>query len=262
LRTVLLRHFDMLADYTDADFFRLSSLLEWLSKHPASNLYPRQLPVPGLDSKWLEQRTALVSSLLTALRGEDADAGGQDFYARCGLKAPPVLLRLRVLDQALRQRFGGLCDISAPIEELMRLDLPAKRVLVVENLQSALALPDLLGAVVFTALGKSVSLLASLPWVRATQVHYWGDIDTHGLHILHHARTHLPEVRSILMDEFTLLSHQVLWSEEPTQYGAEDLDMLDAAERWLYRDLKRHRWGYNVRLEQERIDWNAVIRAL
>src|SRR5690606_20712044 len=49
-----------------------------------SNLYPRQLPVPGLDSKWLEQRTALVSSLLTALRGEDADAGGQDFYARCG----------------------------------------------------------------------------------------------------------------------------------------------------------------------------------
>src|SRR5262249_21716141 len=52
----LLRHFDALADYSEQDFARLMSVLAWLDDHPPSGLFPRQLPIAGLDSKWLESR--------------------------------------------------------------------------------------------------------------------------------------------------------------------------------------------------------------
>ena len=47
------RYFDVLADYGDADFHRLAEMLDWIANHRQSDLYPRQLPVSGLDSKWL-----------------------------------------------------------------------------------------------------------------------------------------------------------------------------------------------------------------
>lgn len=46
------RFFEVLADYSDADYRRLMEMLEWINIHPKSNLYPRQIPVAGADSKW------------------------------------------------------------------------------------------------------------------------------------------------------------------------------------------------------------------
>jgi len=74
--------------------------------NPQSNLYPRQLPVAGLDSKWLETRTALIGGLLTALR--DSEAEQADFHDLCGLKRPPQLTRLMILDESLRAHTGGI----------------------------------------------------------------------------------------------------------------------------------------------------------
>jgi hypothetical protein len=117
--------------------------------------------------------------LLATLQGADADVEGRDALTRCGFKRPSVLLRLRVLDPVLRQHFGGLCEICAGVDELAQMVLPASRILVVENLQSALALPDLPQTIAFASLGKGVGLLAHIPWVRSASIDYWGDIDTH-----------------------------------------------------------------------------------
>ena len=95
--------------------------------------------------------------------------------------------------------------------------------LIVENLQTGLALADLPGAVAFLALGYGVDLLSQLPWVGASSCTYWGDIDTHGYAILSRARSHLPHLRSILMDEQTLLAYRPLWTTEPSQHGAHQL---------------------------------------
>ncbi|MBJ7309729.1 DUF3322 domain-containing protein [Rugamonas sp. CCM 8940] len=254
------RLFGVLADYADADFQRLLDLLAWLLAHPRSGLYPRQLPLAGIDSKWMEQRRGVLVDLLAALReAADQDA---DFYALSGLRRPPVQLRMRVLDARLRARLGGLGDVTAPVEELARLALPVSVVLIVENLQTGLALADLPGTVAFMGLGYGVDLLAQLPWIAPARGLYWGDIDTHGYAILQRARGHLPGLASVLMDQATLLRCAPLWTDEKVQHGAADLAALTVAESLVYRGLKEQRWRPNLRLEQERIDWDFAWTAL
>jgi hypothetical protein len=260
LSSSLPRYFDVLADYEAADFQRLEAMLGWLEANPQSNLYPRQLPVAGLDSKWLETRTALIGGLLTALRG--SEAGQADFYDLCGLKRPPQLTRLMILDESLRAHTGGIRDLSAPVAELAGLNLPVSRVYIVENLQTGLAFGDLPGSVVFVRLGYGVDALAKLPWVSRAECVYWGDLDTHGLRILSRVRALLPRVSSILMDEQTLLAHRALWGEEAEQSSDAELPALSADEQLLYQRLKKHHWDVNVRLEQERIPWDYAWESL
>lgn len=256
----LARYFDLLADWDAAEIQRLELLLAWLENNPRSNLFARQLPIPGIDSKWLEGRMILIADLLAALK---EDTGGDlDFYRLSGLKQPPHIIRLFILDEELRQRVGGLRDISARPEELARLDLPVSRVYIVENLQTGLAFDDCPGSVVFMGLGYGVGTLARLPWVMRARCTYWGDLDTHGLAILSRARLQLPHLESALMDEHTLLHHHDLWVPENPQYGAAELPLLTPAEQSLYSGLKQQRWGVNVRLEQERIAWSYAWNVL
>lgn len=256
----LARHFDVLADYAGEDFERLERVLTWLEVNPHSNLFPRQIPVLGLDSKWLETRTGLVAGMLTALRG--GQALETDFYEVCGLKRPPQLTRLLILDETLRARSGGVRDLSAPAAELAGLNLPVDRVYIVENLQTGLAFGDLPDSALFLRLGYGVDVLARLPWVSRAECVYWGDLDTHGLRILSRVRAILPHVASILMDEETLLAHKTLWGEETEQASDVELPTLTENEQLLYRRLKQHHYGTNVRLEQERIPWGYAWKSL
>jgi hypothetical protein len=256
----LARYFDLLADWDVAEIQRLEDLVAWLDANPLSNLYARQLPVAGIDSKWLEGRKMLIADLVATLKADDG--GDLDFYRLCGLKPLPHIVRLFILDQGLRQRTGGLRDISARPEELATLDLPASRVYIVENLQTGLAFEDHPGSVVFMGLGYGVGALARLPWVMRAQCTYWGDLDTHGLAILSRARLKLPQLESALMDEHTLLCHRDLWVSEQPQYAAPELPLLTPTEQSLYSGLKQQRWGVNIRLEQERIAWNYAWNVL
>lgn len=253
LAATLPRYFDQLADYEEQDYRRLVDMLAWLERHPASHLYPRQLPVAGLDSKWLEQRKGLLADLVDTMRGESSPQG--DFFQRCGLRTLPQLVRLRVLDDSLRQRLGGLGDVSAPWENLAALDLPVSNVFIVENLQTGLAFEDIPGSIVIMQLGYGVDVLGRLPWLTSARCCYWGDIDTHGFAILNRARSYLSGLQSVLMDEATLRSHQDLWVEEKMQHNADDLPLLTGAEQAVYQGLKRNTWGQQVRLEQERVGW-------
>ncbi|MDR2012726.1 MAG: DUF2220 family protein [Rhodanobacter sp.] len=254
------RHFDVLADYGEADFRRLGEMLDWIDANPDSNLYPRQLPIAGLDSKWLEGRKGLLSDLVAALQQDTST--GLNFYQRCGLKAPPPLVRMRVLDHALRARIGGISDICAPVEDLANIDFPVSHVFIVENLQTGLAMSDLPGAVVFMGLGYHVDVLARLPWIACARCLYWGDLDTHGFAILHRARAYLPGAQSVLMDQDTLFSHKTLWVNEKEQHPAAELTLLTEAEQQVYQGIKQQQWGQNIRLEQERIDWGTAWNAL
>ena len=90
---------------------------------------------------------------------------------------------------------------------------------------------------------------------------YWGDIDTHGFAILNRLRHHLPHARSMLMDRATLLDHRDHWTTESSPTAA-TLDRLDQAESALYADLVSDAYGRSVRLEQERISFAAVEKAV
>ena len=254
------RLFNVLADYPNTDFDRLTATLDWLEQHPDSGLYLRQLPIPGLDTKWIEARTAVLAELLCRVTGRTGIPG--DFHTLCGLRRPAPRVRMRVLDLALRARMGGLGDVTVSIDDLERLDIAPDHVLIVENLQTGLALGELPGTVAFMALGYGAELLARLSWVRGARCFYWGDIDTHGFAILSHLRAQLPTARSLFMDEPTLLTHRSLWTSEASQHAAQTLPHLAPMEQALYHALKLHKLGSAVRLEQERISWDIAWPAL
>lgn len=252
---VLSRHFEWLARAPQEEVERLTKMVTWLLEHPASGLYPRQIPLAGMDSKWLEHHQVLTSSLLAVLRPGNSG----NWLEACGLRPlPEKVVRLRLLDPELRARLGGLGDLSLPWKELEGWRLPVRRVFIVENLQSALAFHDLPGSLVFMALGYDVQGLGRLPWLSGLPCICWGDIDTHGLAILARLRKVLPQVVSLMMDEETLLYQRDLWVEEPQQNPASELAELTETEADLYRGLKEQRWGQNVRLEQERIAWDRA----
>ena len=260
----LARHFDVLADYGADDFARLVSMVTWLAANPNSGYYLRQLPVIGLDTKWLEKRTGLVVDLLKLMRTVDdsADAGVEGFHAICGLLKPTHRIRIRILCPTLRTQLGGLRDIEAPVEELAELPIEPKSVLIVENQETGVALPDLEGVVAVMKLGNAVSALALLPWLHDRPSIYWGDLDTHGLAILSRARHHLPLLRSLLMDEATLLENKSLWGQEPSQHPDAGLPNLTASERAVFDGLKGNVWGHKVRLEQVRLPWRSSVEAV
>ena len=252
--------FGVLADYPAQEFERLLSLLEWLAANPASNLYVRQVPVQGLDTKWIEQRAGVVTSLVRALWPERE---GTSLHEVCGFRKPPYRVRVRMLCPLLRERVGGLCDIEAPIDELARLPIEPEAVVIVENRETGLALPDISGAVAIMGLGHAASVLGALTWTQTGKTAvYWGDIDTHGYAILSKARRILPGLRSVLMDEATLLSARSLWGHEPMQCADVDTEYLLDDERATYEGLRSQAWGVNVRLEQERLPWGVSVRAV
>ncbi|MBY0544158.1 MAG: hypothetical protein K2Q14_01250 [Gammaproteobacteria bacterium] len=255
-------YFDLLADYSELDFVRLCDLLHWLIAHPKINLYPRQLPISGLDSKWLEGRKKIVLDLFAAIRGEIIH--NNDFFACCGLKEPPRLIRMRILDHHLCQNIGGLTDFSAPLEDIARLNIDVKKVIIVENLQTGLALEDMPNTIVFMGLGYAVDIFQHIPWMKQVSCYYWGDIDTHGFAILNCARQYLPHLQSILMNNATLQHCTSLWGAENKPHSLTGLIYLTEEEQMFGESLKAQpgRMGQHIRLEQERIPWEYVSGVL
>ncbi len=254
------RYFPFLADALDSDIQKLIAVLSWLQANPASQLYIRQLPIKGVDTKWLGNHKKLISELLTCLHALESESG--DFYAITGIRREPARIRMRILDDSLRKLCGGLGDITAPVDELKNLNLPVKRIYIVENIQTGLAFNDIPGAVVIMGLGYSVDLLAQIPWVKQSQSFYWGDIDTHGFAILGRAKASLPHITSIFMDEQTLLMHKSLWVHENKPSKSIDASCLTGDEKEMYKKLLENKWGSQVRLEQERLSWEYVWQCI
>jgi hypothetical protein len=255
-------HFEILASWHDDDLLRLVSLLKWFDTNPRSGLYLRQIPVHGIDTKWIDlQRRGVVSDILRRIRGqvpvsEDETLPSElDFYDRCGLLRPPSPFRLLLLSPELRRSVGNLRDFQAPLEQVRSLDLAPSRALVVENLETAYCLPDFPGTVAFVGLGNAVSLASTMPWMKDVSVTYWGDIDTHGFTILARARKVFGKVTSTLMDETTLKTFLDRSIPEPVQSFSADVAHLSVAEAAVYRGLLDGTWGRSLRLEQERMDW-------
>jgi len=241
LRSSLPRYFDLLADASDSEIDGIGRALDWLDSHSTSELYLRQLPISGIDTKWLESRLGMI-----------ADLWGTPVEFR----RPPLIARVRILDTNLSRAIGGLSDISAPVDQLAALAIEPARVWIVENLQTGLAFGSLAGSVVFMGLGYGVSVLSSIPWMTHAECVYWGDIDTHGFSILSRARSVIPNLRSALMDEQTLLRHRDMWVEEPNPCDLSEAPLLTPDEQKVFTALHQNLWTTRLRLEQERVAWD------
>lgn len=246
---------DWMGSARPEDYARFVSVVDWLTANPKSGLWLRQLPVRGLDTKWVEANIGPLRHVLARRLGRDASG---PFAELAGLATDAPRRRVRMLDPTLRSIIGGLEDITISLHALARLELPVRVALVVENQQTALAFSDMPGAMLFVGGGFAATELREVAWLQRVPVLYWGDIDNAGFAILHALRAHLPQVRSVLMDEETLLRHRPMWTGDDSRSGAV-LSRLTPDEQDIYCKLGAAAWGPAVRLEQERIDWEWAV---
>lgn len=236
------RYWNSLADN---DFDRLLATVRWLRQNPNSGLLIRQLPIPGVDTKWLGTHRTAVTALAVPLGVPE----------HLGLRERELLRAVVIADPALRQ---GLPRIfAAPDRELAGLDLAASQVLVVENLQTLEALPDVPSTVAVFGWGDHATAVARFPWVQnASRVIYWGDLDADGFDILARFRAECP-CESLLMDQASVER----WRDLAVPHSAEgsvDMAWLTETERAALDVLQRK----GLRLEQERIPMGAAVELL
>ena len=238
---------------------RLLAVCAYFLRNPAPGRYLRELDIPGVDSKFVEQHRRILREMLDILLPEDAvdrtvtNLAGAGFERRFGLRYDEPLVRLRLLDPALAAPFG-LNDLSIPLSQFLTCNLPGRRVFITENKINGLSFPPVADALVIFGLGYGVQAIKDADWLREREIFYWGDIDTHGFGILSQLRGYFPQVRSMLMNRETLLAFRHLWvSEEAGKRCLAELAHLDEAERRLYETLRGNALGEHIRLEQERI---------
>lgn len=241
-----------------ADWSQFLATVAWIDQNQTPGMYLRQVDVPGVDTKFIERHKGILTDLLDQqLDTGRIDPAARDFEARFRFRHKPGYVRFR----CGRLADTGFTELSVRADEFTSPPPDITRAYIVENEITYLAFPLAPDAIVILGGGYAVPVLESLAWLPALDVSYWGDIDTHGFAILNRLRHHVPHARSILMDRPTLLAHRNQWVREPTPTSAA-LDLLNPEEQSLYRALAAAEFAPAVRLEQERISFSAIDRAL
>ena len=235
---------------------KLLATVRWIDERQAPGMYLRQVDLPGVDTKFIEHHQGVLAELLDLQLSPDRiDADATGFAGRYRFRRKPGYVRFR------SPGFGGFSELSVRVDEFAAPPSGTRRAYVVENEITYLAFPLPGDAIVIFGGGYAVDVLEPLGWLTDLVLVYWGDIDTHGFAILNRLRHRFGHARSMLMDRATLLAHRGQWVTEPRPTAA-TLDLLDAEEAELYRDLVAGALGPSVRLEQERIRFAAIEQAM
>lgn len=233
----------------------LLAVAAWFIAHPRADIFIRQIDLPGIDSKFIEQHKTQMSALLdTLLPASAIEATAKTFEQRYGLRFDQHLIRFRLLDAAIA--INGYTDLTLPLQDFCRLALPLETVFVTENKINGLTFPAYPKAMVIFALGYGVGSLSEVDWLHSKRIIYWGDLDTHGFAILSRLRETFPQVESMLMDSATLASNLELCGTEPSSL-AQPPAHLTASEHDAFNALTPAD-GEALRLEQERIPYSQL----
>ena len=227
---------------------------QYFIETPKPNLYLRQLPIE-IHTKFIEENNALIQSLLDYLIPDHIRSVTQKRFAeRYFLKYDEPLIRIRMLDIDLN-RFGNFSDISIPLSDFEKLDMPASNILITENKMNFLTLPSTPSTIaVWSGGGFNVSYLKNVQWLKEKHILYWGDIDEHGFQILHQLRRYYPNTQSIMMD-YKTFEHFSEFSVAGARNKSEQLSLLNGEEHKLFERLKLIDKN---RLEQEKISQGYV----
>ena len=239
-----------------ADWESILKVCQYFKQNPKPNLYIRELPIK-VHTKFIEQNQGLIKELLNILISEHISYEEKEFEKRFNLKYDEPLVRFKILDKSIAEKFfSGLDDIAIPISQFESLKLPVNKVLVVENkttLYTTLTLPKMNNTIAIFGSGYNVTNLKNVKWLENLELLYWGDIDVQGFEILSQFRAYFPKSKSIFMDKPTF---DLFFEDDkgiPSKISTE-LN-LNNDEKELYNILIINNW----RLEQEKIPYNYVV---
>lgn len=236
------------------------ALMPQLTQGCGSGCYLRALPVTGTHTKFLEANVPFLERALDFVYdGKVLESGG--LIPWLDVREPPRgWLVVRGLDEGVRQKISPLDLDSLRMHQnsLANLQIDVEHILIIENEQTAYALPELPSTLVIAGAGNNLSWMASNRLFEGKRVAYWGDIDVEGLKFLSDARMHLPSITPLMMSkvEFDRFAdHQTA--------GANSIksrpEHLSESEIRLFDYLLSSKCS---RLEQEYIDQNYVQRVL
>lgn len=177
-------------EWTEGDVGVLAAAVSWFAEHSGAGMTPREVPVPGMNSKWLTaSRQREIATLL----------GGRHLGLTVGRPARRIFRYLDPdhLDAGRRQFDVAVSgDVNQP-------EYAPELVIICENVDSAQQLPRRAKTIVFESDGDAgVALIAELDWVKSCpRVLYWGDMDVDGLSIVNTYRSRGLNVETVLMDD-------------------------------------------------------------
>ncbi|MCK0514013.1 DUF2220 family protein [Anaerobiospirillum sp. NML120448] len=248
-----------LANLDWIDFERMVAVSKWFCSHRDHMCLTRQIPIRGVDTHWFEVHSPL---LLDFLRDYLELNPYRKDLLQLGVVPPPALVRIVIFDDELKSKVGGMKFFACSLEEMPSLNLRPDRVVFMDNIATAVALPAIKGTIAIITPLNHIRDVCQIEWVSHSQCQYLGSIDLRSFAILHNLRLYLPNIESILMDEQTLLSNQDLWTSNDT-YQAECAPIaLNQSETHLYRCLLDGVYGNKIRLELERLPLALIATAL
>ncbi len=233
----------------------LLKVCQYFKQNPKPNLYIRELPI-AVHTKFIENNKPLLKSLLEVLIFDSLNEEEKNFEQRFNLKYREVQIRFKILDKAISQRFfSGIDDIAIPLSQFKALQLPIKKILIVENkttLYTTLTLPNMHETIAIFGSGYSVANLKNMDWFEGLELLYWGDIDVQGFEILSQFRGYYPHTKSVLMDKKTF---EAFFEKDLGTVSIVSTELnLTTEEKALYAILKENNW----RLEQEKVPFAYV----
>jgi len=259
LYPVLIKHLEGIEKLSLPEVQLLAGLIPQLRAGMGEGLYQRALPLIGVDTKFLEKHQNLVEDLVNTIHhGEVIESGGLTSWLHCK-SVPKAWLTIRPLCPHTTANLAGIPILKMDTHSLREYELPASKILVVENQQSGLALPELADTIAVIGGGKNISWMDA-PWLHKKCVGYWGDIDTWGLSILSDVREKGVTVQTLMMDVQTVKAHEqrMVIELQPLHHCPPSLTEEEVT---LFHDLVSGRFQ-SSRLEQERLSADYVANCL
>jgi len=243
----------------------LLAIVRFFYENPSPNIYLRELPIIGVDTKFIQKNRAIVDALLMAVLDKSSydshitKLSESGFEKKYGLKYELPLVRMRILDKALY--IYGLDDITVTTEEFCTLAIACENIFIVENKITMLSFPLVAKSIVLFGSGYGLGRLQDAEWMAEKNIYYWGDIDMDGFAILSQMRSYFCHTKSLFMDRETLEKFQDL-AVASQEKSYKELEHLTKEEHLLYERLHSDYYGKNFRLEQERIPFTYIKEGL
>ncbi len=266
LLQIIYERVSLVLEYEDV-WDRLFLVCDFFIDNPKPHIYTRELSITGVDTKFIEKYKKILDRLLSVLLDDSMmdnsifSLSHYGFEKKYGLKYPLPTVRFRILDES--QKIAGMSDISLTIDAFKMLQLPCKRVYIIENKITTLSFPKISDAIVIFGSGYGVEVLKSVQWLHDKEIYYWGDIDRDGFAILSRVRGYFPHIKSLLMDDVTIdMFRAYAIQENESKRNTNRLENLTNEESIIYNNLCSEIYGERFRLEQERIDFKYVLKSI
>lgn len=256
-----------IAGLEETDWSNAVAVVSHLAAGPGEAMMVRQLAVPGVHSKWIEQHATVLGAMIGVPTDRRLGKPLTRLINHIGLKAKEMPVHVALRCPQLRSAAAGLQRLDAPVSVLNTSTLRPETVLIIENLELGHTITvDVGGLAIIHGLGSSAPILSTLAWLStASSVLYWGDIDRAGLSILATVRRAGIPAKALMMDELTLDGYAQFQHETDTQTLTYCIPAgLTAAEAELYSRLNAHHEasGRDLQLEQEHIPIADALKVI